>query len=239
MDLYDRLIGILEPYLDTYPGTVSLRGVQIAIFLLQESIYGQGLSVSEIHRYSGAPLESVRRHMHRREADGELISERDPKDDRVRRYRVAQTEPLLARHKAMAGEVYALRPPTLPEERPRPFSRATTQALIDVLVPYGDAYQHSMRFRGFKTALLIQKATTTGEGITASELARSTRAPLETVRRHMLKHTELGDLTMLEDPKDERALRVRSAKPDEVAELARGILRGLEAVDWGPLKLAH
>ncbi len=237
MDLYDRLIGILDPYLETYPGTVSLRGVQTAILLLQETLYGKGISVSEVHRFSGAPLESVRRHMHQREAGGELVAEPDPHDDRVRLYRVVNTEQMLERHKTVAAEIYALRPPNLAEDPPRHFSRATTETLMEVLSPYGSAYQHSMRFRGFKTALLIQQATTTGEGITASDLARKTNAPLETVRRHMLKHTELGDLTMLEDPSDERALRVRAAQPDEVAERARGILAGLESIDWGPLSL--
>ncbi|MEM8768782.1 MAG: hypothetical protein AAGE43_15145 [Pseudomonadota bacterium] len=127
----------------------------------------------------------------------------------------------------------------MPFQHPlRPFSRATTGALIEVLSPYGSAYQHSMRFRGFKTALLIQQATENGDGVTASELARSSNAPLETMRRHMLKHTEMGDLTMLEDPADERALRVRAAHPEVGAERARGILAALETVDWAPLKLS-
>lgn len=104
--------------------------------------------------------------------------------------------------------------------------------LISVLEAFMDQYPGALRIRGIKTALLIQKATATGQGITLSELARQTNTPLENVRRHIAKYAEQGYLRYVEDPNDERAIRVMFNRPNEEAKRAERVFEKLCAMDW-------
>ena len=107
--------------------------------------------------------------------------------------------------------------------------------LIEVIEAFidSDSFNGGMRVRGIKTALLIQQASLEGDGITVSELARATGAPLENVRRHMAKHVELGGLRYEADPDDDRATRIVTANPDVFAADVAAIVERLAAIDWG------
>ena len=104
--------------------------------------------------------------------------------------------------------------------------------LIAVLDAFIGGFQGSMRIRGIKTALLIQQATMEKRGISVSELARQTEAPLESVRRHIAKHVALGNLRYVDDPDDDRISRVISAHPKFQQQTAAQIVQRLAEIDW-------
>ena len=104
--------------------------------------------------------------------------------------------------------------------------------LIAVLDAFIVGFQGSMRIRGIKTALLIQQATMEKRGISVSELARQSEAPLESVRRHIAKHVELGNLRYVDDPDDDRISRVVSAHPKFQQQTAMQIVQRLAEIDW-------
>lgn len=95
--------------------------------------------------------------------------------------------------------------------------------LISILDAFIDEFDGQMRIRGVKTALLIQQASIDGRGISLSELARETKAPLENVRRHIAKHVNLGVLRYIPDPDDERVTRVIYVDPVEQDAMASRI----------------
>jgi len=107
--------------------------------------------------------------------------------------------------------------------------------LIAVLDSYITEFDGGMRIRGIKTALLIQQATAEGRGISISEIARLTNAPLENVRRHITKHVELGALCYIADPDDDRVNRVIATEPEMRRRTAEKIAAHLGELDLGTL----
>jgi DNA-binding MarR family transcriptional regulator len=105
--------------------------------------------------------------------------------------------------------------------------------LISILDTFIEEFDGGMRIRGIKTALLIQRASIDGRGISLTEIARETRAPLENVRRHIAKHVALGQLRYLKDPDDERVTRVVYVDPDEQDAIARRIENRIAAIHRG------
>jgi DNA-binding IclR family transcriptional regulator len=105
------------------------------------------------------------------------------------------------------------------------------EQLIAVLDAFIDEFDGGMRIRGVKTAMLIQQATAEGCGISISEIARRTGAPLENVRRHIAKHVELGSLRYVEDPNDERVTLVMSTGSDMQRGAAHRIAARLAPLD--------
>ena len=85
--------------------------------------------------------------------------------------------------------------------------------------------------------IVIQQATLTGKGMTASQIARSSGAPLETVRRNIHNYIEVGNLTVIEDPNDSRATRVLYREPERVDAFFRTIAEDLDSLDWAALNL--
>lgn len=80
--------------------------------------------------------------------------------------------------------------------------------LISILDAFIEEFDGGMRIRGIKTVLLIHRASIDGHGISISEIARETKAPLENIRRHINRQVELGNLRYVSDPDDERVTRV-------------------------------
>lgn len=103
--------------------------------------------------------------------------------------------------------------------------------LIEVLDIFIERFGGATRLRGVKTAALIQSATAQGTGMTVSEIAKATGAPLENVRRHMDKHVELGSLRYVNDPNDERVKRVVAADPDGAGAMMLDVLNRIRDVD--------
>lgn len=103
--------------------------------------------------------------------------------------------------------------------------------LISILDAFIEEFEGGMRIRGVKTALLIQRASIDGRGISLTEIARETKAPLENVRRHIAKHVSLGLLRYIPDPDDERVTRVIYIDPDEQDAMARRIENRLAAIE--------
>ena len=122
-------------------------------------------------------------------------------------------------------------------------------AVLDVLI---DEFGGQMKLRGVKTALLIQQATleglrisisevqqatVAGRGMTASEIAKQSGAPLETVRRYIQSYTEIGNLRAIEDPEDSRKTRVLYQDPAMVDGALEAIWTDLEQVDRAQFNL--
>jgi DNA-binding MarR family transcriptional regulator len=103
--------------------------------------------------------------------------------------------------------------------------------LIAILDSFISEVGGGMRIRGVKTALLIEKATEEGRGISVSEIARETGAPLENVRRHMAKHVALGALRYVKDPTDDRVTRVVSTEKGSFREAAKRIEERIAALE--------
>lgn len=82
---------------------------------------------------------------------------------------------------------------------------AILDAFIDVVE---GSIDESFRIRGIQTAMLLEQATARGTGISISEIARHTEAPLENVRRHFTAQLELGNLRAVPDPDDDRVTRL-------------------------------
>ena len=118
-----------------------------------------------------------------------------------------------------------------PQKETLPMQESYDQ-LITVVDALIDGFDGGMRIRGMKTALLIQQASQDGRGITVSELARATKAPLENVRRHISKHVELGTLRYISDPDDDRANRVVMTNLHTLEAATAEIARKLGDIDW-------
>lgn len=103
--------------------------------------------------------------------------------------------------------------------------------LIAILDAFIEEFDGGMRIRGIKTALLIEKASEDGRGISLSEIARKTDAPLENVRRHMAKYVEQGSLRYVQDPDDERVTRVVQTRAGVYARAAHRVSARLEELE--------
>jgi DNA-binding MarR family transcriptional regulator len=103
--------------------------------------------------------------------------------------------------------------------------------LISILDAFIEEFDGGMRIRGIKTALLIEKATKEGRGISLSEIARETDAPLENVRRHMAKYVEQGSLRYVEDPDDDRVTRVVQTREGIFAQAADRVSAHLDELE--------
>lgn len=237
MELYERLIGVIDAFIATFDGAMRLQGIQTLLLVQKASRFGHGISPSTAHRLTGAPQENIRRRFLAFEERGLLESRADPKDDRSTLFTMTATGFRTWPAEDVARRLHLLRPEGQPAHPPFPLGAETFDALIAVLEAFKVALDGSVRIRGFKTALLIQQATLSGRGITATTLSRHTGAALETVRRHMAKHTAFGDLKMVEDPEDERAVRVLTADPDREGRTFAAVALRLNRIDWNLFNL--
>ncbi|MGE0625621.1 MAG: hypothetical protein AB7I04_16620 [Pseudomonadales bacterium] len=233
MELYERLIRIIDAYVATFGGATRMHGVQTLLIVQKATRFGNGVSPSTLHRLTGAPLENIRRRFQQFTERGLITAHPDPKDDRSTLYTMTNRGLSAWPAGDVARKLYTLRQTSgRPESPPRLQCPETLSALLAVLQAFADALDAGIRIRGYKTALLIQQATLSGEGITASTLSRETNAALETVRRHMAKHETLGDLKLVENPDDERATLVLTANPDREHRAWTAVARRLDALDW-------
>jgi DNA-binding MarR family transcriptional regulator len=115
-----------------------------------------------------------------------------------------------------------------------------TDRLIAVLDAFIDVVEGSIddsfRIRGIQTAMLLEQATASGAGISISEIARHTEAPLENVRRHTTFQLEFGHLRAEAGPDDDRINRLfvteSGSRLYDTAELVRRLgLLGDDDVD--------
>ena len=125
----------------------------------------------------------------------------------------------------------------MPADRPPavPPAMSPYDELISLVEVFSEQYTGGLRIRGIKTSLLILKATLHGSGITLSELARQTNAPLENVRRHLAQRAERGFLHYISDPSDDRATRILFSKPEYEMERVAQLLKHLATIDWQAL----
>jgi hypothetical protein len=217
---------------------MTLRGIQTALLLQQATLDGRGVSISDVRQVTGAPLESIRRHFSKQVNLGVLSSFPDPEDDRVVRYRVEGNERYQRGARRMATRLAALgRIKPHPFEKPS-FSSRTYTALLDVLRAFARAMDNGLRIRGIKMAVVIQQATKSGIGLTGSEIAKQSGAPLENVRRYIQTYTEMGNLTTIQDPDDSRKTRVLYRDPDKVDAVFESIWTDLQRLDWRQFNLS-
>lgn len=78
------------------------------------------------------------------------------------------------------------------------------QKLLDIVDGFIHTYGHWRRLREIKILLLIQQATVADRGISPSDLARKSRTPIETVRRILQSEQADGNVTIFDNPNDER-----------------------------------
>lgn len=225
MNRYDRLIEVIDAFIGGFEGGMRTRGIKTALLIAQSSVDGKGISLTEIARRSRAPLETVRRHMAKHVTLGNIEYLPDPRDDRVKRVvsrrqgalpdMVIETEARLAKIDCFGAKLCSSADGRSYAER--------CDRLIAILNAYISQFGGAIRIRGIKTALLIQIATVTGCGISLSELARETEAPLENVRRHLANHASLERLKYVTDPEDERVIRVVFTRPDLFERMAQRV----------------
>ena len=169
---------------------------------------------------------------------GNLITVPDPDDDRVVRYKSTDSERHQLTARRMAGRLLAIQPSEIQEAADqRPFGTATYDALIAVLQAFADVFDDGVRIRGIKMAVIILQASYSGEGITPSQIARRSGGALETVRRSIQEHVEMGILRTEEDPEDHRAYRVFYKDPESVTRHLDRIAQSLDQVDWAAFNL--
>ena len=236
MEPYDTLIGILDAFIDNFDGRMRIRGIQTAFLIQQATLDGSGISASEIARRTGAPLENVRRHLGRAADAGRLTILSDPDD--ARSTRVFFTDPATQKLQdmAVAQRLAKLGDPSWDRDRAGidadySDSEPLTE-LIAVLQSFIDGYRSGMRMRAIKSALLIQKSTLQGNGISFSELARQCGVPAETVRRAMNRFVDLGILRCQEDPRDDRKNRVTTIHTSAHSRTVAEIMQHLAVIDW-------
>ena len=236
--VHDRLIAVLDVFIDEYGGRIRFRGILTALLIHRMTLAGTGISASEVRKVSGAPLETIRRNFAPHVDKGNLITVPDPDDDRVVRYKSTDSERHQLTARRMAGRLLAIQPSEIQEAADqRPFGTATYDALIDVLQAFADVFDDGVRIRGIKMAVIILQASYSGEGITPSQIARRSGGALETVRRSIQEHVEMGILRTEEDPEDHRAYRVFYKDPESVTRHLDRIAQSLDQVDWAAFNL--
>lgn len=233
---YDRLIGTLDAFIDAFGGGMRMRGVMTAILILKHSLEDRGISISEVSRVSGAPIESIRRHFAANVKQGNLITRADPDDERVTRYLAADLDAEQARASRIARILYEIGPPaTGPSPVPDssiPFTETTCDALISVLQAFTRTLSGDLRIRAFKIAIVLLQGSLNKEGITASQISRVSGAPLETVRRTLKQYMDAGNLRVEEDPNDDRASRIFYRDPATSEAAISRIVADLAPVNW-------
>jgi len=233
MKPYDRLINILDAFIDTVEGSIDdsfrVRGIQTAMLLERATASGSGIRISELARHSEAPLENVRRHIQAQVELGNLRSSPDPQDDRSSLIFVTEQGSQLYDTLELVRRLGSLEGDTAAQdfEGEPPYDE-----IIAILLSFMEGYPGGMKVQGVKRELLIQRATDEGQGLTVSDLARLTDTPLETVRRHVQNAIEQGELRLLEDPDDERKTRVVHADPGRESQRAETVNDHLSRVDW-------
>lgn len=228
MEPCNHLITILDAYIDAFGGRMRARGIKTALLIAQASAEGHGISVSDLARQTDAPPETVRRHITKHAEAGRLHFVSDPDDDRVAKVMARRDTALTDQARELTrrlGNLHAGAPVPLLEAVP--FSE-----LIAVIEAFISRFPGEMKIRGFKTALLVQRATLSGTGIGLSEISRQTRAPLENVRRHMARYESMGAIRYAQDPDDNRATRVMFRSPDLVGTMVREVSERLSTIDW-------
>jgi DNA-binding MarR family transcriptional regulator len=236
MEPYDTLIGILDAFIDNFDGRMRIRGIQTVFLIQQATLDGSGISASEVARRTAAPLENVRRHLHRAADAGRLTILSDPDD--ARSTRVFFTDPATqgAQDMAVAQRLAKLRDPSpdggQADVNVAPSGSEPLTELIAVLQSFIDGYRGGLRMRAIKTALLIQKSTLQGSGISFSELARQSDVPAETMRRAMNRFIDLGILRCHEDPRDDRKNRVVTIDINAHSRTVAEIMQRLAVIDW-------
>ena len=239
--LYDRLIRVLDAYIDEYGGRLRLRGVLTALLVLRQSLNGDGISISDVSRKAEIPLENVRRHFGNYANEGILTSRADPNDERVTRYFFLDVGAERGRATRVAQALYEIGPPaggwTPHPENAHPFSEATCDALTDALKAFTGTLDSGLRMRAFKIAIALHQASLSSEGMTTSQIARISGAPLETVRRTLKRYLELGNLRVVEDPDDDRAHRVLYRDPDWSGANIAAMAERLGKLDWSLLNV--
>lgn len=236
--LYNQLIAVLDVFIEEFGGQIRFRGIQTWLLVQKASLTGQGISVSEVRAVTGAPLENIRRHFTRQVALGSLISYTDPEDERVVRYQVEDPDTHQRVARRMATRLNAIGPPDgATPERQRSFNSGTYDALIDVLQAYADFLDSGLRIRAFKMAGVMLQTSLSSTGMTASEIARQSGAPLENVRRYIRNYVESGALEVIENPNDSRASLVLFKNPERVAQVFEAIAARLNGADWTAFNL--
>ena len=236
--LYDNLIAVLDVFVDEFGGQIRFRGIPTALLIQKASLTGGGISVSEVRKVTGAPLENIRRHFTRQVELGNLISYTDAEDDRVVRYQMLDPHTHQRVARRMAARLNAIGPPDgAATEEQRSFDSTTYDALITVLQAFGDFMDSGIRLRGIKMAIMILQASLTGTGMTPSQIARQSGAPLENVRRHVKTYIENGNLQVIEDPNDSRASLVLYKDPERIAQVFEAIADRLNSADWSAFNL--
>lgn len=237
--LYDSLINVLDVFIEEFGGAIRLRGIQASLLIQQATLEGRGISISEVRKVTGAPLENIRRHFTRQVEQGNLIAIPDPEDDRVVRYQVTRQENHQRVAHRLAVRLATSGPPAgILHTESRSFDAGTYQALIAVLQAFANSMDGGLRIRGIKMAIVIQQATLAGTGMTASQIARQSGAALETVRRYIQNYVDLDNLKMIEDPDDSRASRVLYTDAVQVDQMLRTIAADLDTLDWQALNVA-
>lgn len=210
-----------------YGGALRLRDIKILLLIREGTGRGTGVSVSEVARESGTPLESVRRQLKQMTKSGLLRTAPDPEDGRVIRHFATQAmadqwplDALITRLSRVLG--------------PRPDAAvagppfALLLALIDLFI---NGYMGSIRIRGARMALLVYRATQKGTGVAISDLARVNAAPLETVRRVLAQHVDMGHIRFVEDPEDDRKTLVVTADMTFERQRIAEMDKKLEAIE--------
>ncbi len=218
-----RVIDTIDAFISTFGGSTRLRDLKARLLILQATAANRGIHVSELARRCDAPAESVRRLVAAQVKLGHLHYLSDPQDERRMRIRATDAGVILWNIEAISQALrhFAVEPTT------------ALPALIVIADTFLDQFPAGMRIHGIKIALLIQRATLQRRGISTSELARLTGATLETVRRHMTKHVDLGTVRFEPDPEDERVNLVMSCSLEHQNRSVNLIVKRLAAIDWG------
>jgi hypothetical protein len=223
MQPYEQLISILDVFIDEFGGDLRMRAVKAAFVIQKASVGGTGISPSALAREIEAPLENVRRHVGKQVEIGILDHVLDPDDERAAPILLTPQEAMQAALRRMTGRLAAIGLNLGCCHQAEHGPMEACDRLMSVLGAYIDEFGGGMRIRGVKTALLIQRETIEGRGISVSEIARHSGAPLESVRRHIGQHVASGTLRYVPDPEDERVNRVKTTDPDEEGRRAARI----------------
>lgn len=194
-----RLQRVLEAFIATYGGALRLREIKILLLVQQGTRAGTGVSISEVAKQSDTPLESVRRQLKQYQKAGLLRAAPDPRDRRVVRYFATDAAAGRWPLGSLTRRLNRLLGPCGAAASGPPLAQLL--ALIELFIR---GYMGSIRIRGARMALLVYSATLEGTGIAVSELARINDAPLETVRRMLTQHVEMGHIRLVQDPEDDR-----------------------------------
>lgn len=88
----DAQIALLQTFVNALDSGLRIRECKMAIVIQQVTLSGEGITVSELARRAGAPLETVRRAIQRYTSSGVLRMIEDPNDDRAFRLFYADPE---------------------------------------------------------------------------------------------------------------------------------------------------